>query len=84
MKIYYNSNLKQLARELRKNSTVAEIVLWNNLKGKRFYGFQFMRQKPIGEYIVDFFCSKLKLMVFLTMIVKDMMIIDKENLNLMA
>jgi len=83
MKIYYNSNLKQLARELRKNSTVAEIVLWNNLKGKRFYGFQFMRQKPIGEYIVDFFCSKLKLMVFLTMIVKDMMIIDKENLNLM-
>jgi len=63
MKIYYNPKLKQHARELRKRSTFSEVLLWNNLKGKRFYGLQFMRQKPIGEYIVDFYCSKFKLVI---------------------
>jgi very-short-patch-repair endonuclease len=63
MKIYYNPKLKQLARELRNNSTLAEIMLWNELKGRKLRGYRFMRQKPIGEYIVDFFCSKLKLII---------------------
>jgi very-short-patch-repair endonuclease len=63
MKIYYNPKLKQKARELSKNSTLSEILLWNNLKGRQIYGYQFMRQKPIGDYIVDFFCSKLKLII---------------------
>jgi len=63
MKIYYDPWLKELARELRNNSTVAEIMLWNEIKGRRLRGYQFMRQKPIGKYIVDFFCSKLKLVI---------------------
>jgi very-short-patch-repair endonuclease len=63
MKIYYNPKLKEHARELRKRSTKSEVILWNNLKGSKFYGLQFMRQKPIGEYIVDFYCSKLKLII---------------------
>jgi very-short-patch-repair endonuclease len=63
MKIYYNPKLKQLSRKLRNNSTLAEVLLWNELKGKKMKGYQFMRQKPIGNYIVDFYCSKLKLII---------------------
>ncbi|MBT6416907.1 MAG: DUF559 domain-containing protein, partial [Candidatus Marinimicrobia bacterium] len=59
MRIYYNPKLKQLARNLRNNSTLAEVLLWNELKQKRMRGYQFYRQKPILDYIVDFYCSKL-------------------------
>lgn len=63
MRIYYNSKLKTLSRELRKKGTLSEVLLWNILKGKKIKGYQFMRQKPIGDYIVDFFCNKLKLVI---------------------
>ena len=63
MKIYYNPNLKQLSRNLRNDSTLAEVLLWNKLKKQQECGYQFMRQKPIGNYIVDFYCSKLKLII---------------------
>jgi very-short-patch-repair endonuclease len=63
MKIYYNPKLKQLARNLRNNSTLAEVLLWNELKQKRMKGYQFYRQKPILDYIVDFYCSKLDLVI---------------------
>ncbi len=58
MKIYYNPKLKPFSRELRNNSTLAEVLLWNELKGRKMCGYQFMRQKPIGNYIVDFYCGK--------------------------
>ena len=63
MKIYYNPKLKALSRELRKKGTLSEVLLWNVVKGKKIKGDQFIRQKPIGDYIVDFFCSKLKLVI---------------------
>ncbi|MFC1714233.1 endonuclease domain-containing protein [Candidatus Poribacteria bacterium] len=63
MKIHYNPKLKALSRELRKNSTLAEVLLWNQLKARKMKGYQSMRQKPIDEYIVDFYCSKLELVV---------------------
>ena len=63
MKIHYNPKLKQLARQLRKNSTVSEILLWQRLRNKKFKGYDFHRQKPISEYIVDFFCPKLNLII---------------------
>ncbi len=63
MKIHYNPRLKQLARDLRNNSTLSEVLLWNELKGRRMYNYQFMRQKPIGNYIVDFYCGKLRLII---------------------
>lgn len=62
MKIWYDPKLKQLARNLRNNSTLSEILFWNEVKRKQF-GFQFYRQKPIGKFIVDFFCPDLKLVV---------------------
>ncbi|HEY5125112.1 MAG TPA: DUF559 domain-containing protein [Ignavibacteria bacterium] len=63
MLIKYNSKNKHLSRVLRKKSTLAEVLLWNELKGRKILNYQFMRQKPIGNYIVDFYCSPLKLVV---------------------
>jgi very-short-patch-repair endonuclease len=63
MKVTYNPYLKEKARELRNNSTLGEIILWKKLKGKQCYGFDFHRQKPILNYIVDFYCFKLKLII---------------------
>jgi len=62
-KIYYNPKLKEFARELRNNSTLSEVLLWNELKRKKLRGFDFHRQKPIGNYIVDFFCNELMLAI---------------------
>ena len=63
MKIHYNPKLKQRARELRKNSTLSEVLLWEELKSRKMLGYKFLRQKPIGNYIVDFFCNKLKMVI---------------------
>lgn len=61
--ILYNPKLKQLAKELRKNSTLGEVMLWKKLKGKQVLGHDFRRQKPIDNYIVDFFCPRLNLAI---------------------
>ena len=63
MRVYYNPKLKELARTLRNNSTLSEVLLWNHLKGKQMKGYDFHRQKPIDNYIVDFFCPKLWLII---------------------
>ena len=59
--IPYNPKLKQLARNLRNKSTLSEVLLWRHLKGKQMRGYAFHRQKPIDNYIIDFFCPKLML-----------------------
>jgi len=63
MKIKYNPELKELARTLRTNSTKAEIRLWNYLKGKQLMGCDFHRQKPVDNYIADFFCNTVMLAI---------------------
>ena len=63
MKIHYNPKLKEYARQHRNNSTKAEIRLWQQLKRDQIRGYDFHRQKPIDNYIVDFFCNKLKLAI---------------------
>jgi len=63
MKLRFNESLKSRARELRKNSTLSEVLLWKSLKNKKAMGYDFDRQKVIGNYIVDFYCSKLKLVI---------------------
>jgi len=60
----YNSGLKPLARELRKDGTKGEALLWKKvLRARNMEGYQFNRQFPIGDYIVDFICRKLKLII---------------------
>jgi very-short-patch-repair endonuclease len=51
--IPYNSKIKELARRLRTNVTLSEVLLWKHLKGKQMLGYDFDRQKPRGDYIVD-------------------------------
>ena len=59
----YNGNLKGYSRQLRENMTDAERHLWAKIRLKQLKGFQFYRQKPIGDYIVDFFCPRTKLVI---------------------
>jgi very-short-patch-repair endonuclease len=61
--IPYNPKLKEYARKLRKDSTFTEIMLWNYLKGKQIRGYDFDRQRPIDNYIVDFYCKDLQLAI---------------------
>ena len=51
------------AKNLRQNMTDAEQKLWYYLRGKRFLGYKFKRQVPIGKYIVDFLCVDNKLII---------------------
>jgi very-short-patch-repair endonuclease len=60
--IPYNKKLKDIAKSLRGNLTEAEQCLWTRLRLKHL-GYAFYRQKPIGDYIVDFYCPKARLVV---------------------
>ena len=59
----YDRDLKDRARKMRKNMTPAEKLLWVHLRGKKLDEKQWYRQKPIGDYIVDFYCPSRKLVV---------------------
>lgn len=61
--IPYNSRNKELARCLRRNGTLSEVLLWKYLKVKQMLGYDFDRQKPLDDYIVDFFCNELMLAI---------------------
>jgi len=60
----YNSKLKPQARRMRNNPTAAEKRFWYEvLRNKKFFNFNFLRQKVILNYIVDFYCSELMLVI---------------------
>jgi very-short-patch-repair endonuclease len=60
----YNPHLKSFAREHRNNSTKAEIRMWTELlRAKKMQGYAFLRQRPILNYIADFYCKDLKLII---------------------
>ena len=60
--IPYNPKLKEYAKQLRNNSTLSEVLMWQKIKNKAL-GVQFHRQVPIKEYIVDFYCNELMLAI---------------------
>ena len=51
------------ARRLRREQTDAEYRLWNRLRGRELAGYKFVRQVPLGPYVVDFLCRKASLAV---------------------
>ena len=59
----YNKNLKQASRDLRNNMTDVEQLLWQRLRRKQILGLQFYRQKPILNFIVDFYCPAANLVI---------------------
>ena len=60
MRLHYDPRLKTNAGILRKAENLAEVLLWKELRAKKL-GVQFLRQRPIGNYIVDFYCHSLNL-----------------------
>lgn len=59
----YNKNLKQASRNLRSNMTDAEQRLWQRIRRKQILELQFYRQKPILNFIVDFYCPAANLVI---------------------
>ena len=60
--IPYRKDLRLKARQLRNNSTLSEVILWQEIKDRKL-GPQFHRQVPLLNYIVDFYCHELKLAI---------------------
>ncbi|MCE5272530.1 endonuclease domain-containing protein [bacterium] len=59
----YSKHLKEYARSLRSNLTDSEKKLWSKLRGKQLHGVLFYRQKPLGQYIVDFHAPRAGLVI---------------------
>ena len=57
----YNPRLVERAKEFRKNMTPAEKRLWNHYLKK--FRYRVLRQRPIDNFIVDFYCAELKLVI---------------------
>lgn len=55
--------LKKPARQLRSDLTDAELALWQKVRRKQIRGVQFLRQKPLLNFIVDFYCAKAGLVI---------------------
>ena len=61
--LQYNPNLKQIARRLRRETTESEQALWSRLRGRQMLDMQFYRQKPIWNYVVDFYAPRARLVL---------------------
>lgn len=63
--MYYGAkpDVLKKAKELRKQETKAEKILWNKLNKNQLMGFQFRRQHPLNHFIADFYCHDLKLVI---------------------
>ena len=59
----YNQKNKNNSRHLRRNLTDAEALLWSRIRRKQIENIQFYRQKPIGNFIVDFYAPSAKLII---------------------
>ncbi|HZJ80918.1 MAG TPA: DUF559 domain-containing protein [Dysgonamonadaceae bacterium] len=59
----YNPKLKERAKALRKAGNLAEVLFWQEVHKRKFKGFDFDRQKIIGNYIVDFYCANRQVVV---------------------
>jgi len=60
---FNKEELKARRRSLRKNMPVAEVILWSKLKNKQILGERFLRQYSVDQYVLDFYCPKLKLAI---------------------
>lgn len=54
---------RKRARELRRELTPIEAILWQRLRSRRLAGLKFRRQHPIGPFITDFYCAERKLVI---------------------
>ncbi|MBI2066745.1 MAG: DUF559 domain-containing protein [Deltaproteobacteria bacterium] len=59
----YNKSLKYASRKLRSNMTDAELALWSRIRDGQILNIQFYRQKPIADFIVDFYAPKAQVVI---------------------
>jgi very-short-patch-repair endonuclease len=57
------TNIRALVRDLRRNQTEAERVLWEHLRDRRLAGLKFRRQVPVNGFVVDFFCLSARIAI---------------------
>lgn len=62
-KLYNRTSEKTKRQQLRRNMTKAEFRLWQKLKGKQLEGVKFRSQYGVGRFVVDFYCTELKLAI---------------------
>ncbi|MBL7117229.1 MAG: DUF559 domain-containing protein [Candidatus Syntrophoarchaeum sp.] len=75
------AGLVERARELRKSQTPAEQILWEMLRDRRFLNLKFRRQHQIGDYIADFYCHDLKLIIELDGSVHRLSDVEKKDIK---
>lgn len=63
IKLPYNPKLKDRARDLRKAGNISEVIFWNSIKNRKLEGLDFDRQKIIGNYIVDFYIPRYRIVI---------------------
>ncbi|MDR1195205.1 MAG: endonuclease domain-containing protein [Endomicrobium sp.] len=61
--LYYNAKLKEAGRKLRKAGILHEVLLWQQIKNKQLNGLNWLRQRVIGNYIVDFYNMSNKVVI---------------------
>ena len=61
--LFNKSSEKNKRKRLRNNATIAEKILWEELKGSKLLGYKFRRQYGVGPFVVDFYCPRLKLAI---------------------
>jgi len=72
--------VKQAARELRREATRSERLLWDALRGSRLAGLKFRRQYPLGRFVLDFYCPAIRLAVEIDGDIHDtIQVADKER-----
>lgn len=63
MQVHNKKSLQDIRRNLRQEMTEAEKMLWKFLRAGKLSGIKFKRQHSIGNYIVDFYCARKKLII---------------------
>ena len=63
MKKYNTIGKKNVRRALRKTMPKAEVILWNLIRNKKILGLRFLRQYGVENYIIDFYCPKIRLAI---------------------
>ena len=62
-KLHDRPELRERRRDLRRNATRAEQLLWSALRGRRTDGTRFRRQHSVGPYVLDFYCPRARLAI---------------------
>jgi very-short-patch-repair endonuclease len=81
------TELRERARQLRREQTAAELDLWEQLRNRKLGGYKFRRQVPIGLFIADFCCVAQHLVIEVDGAIHarvDQMIYDQERTDVIA